>query len=133
MGAQRMSLLAVSEAQKRLFALAGTVHAEEVPLAEAFGRWLGRDVKALRDQPWASLSAMDGYAIRHADLPGHWSVTGERAAGGEGAPKVNEREAVGNFTGAVMPKGADSIGRAHVGIPVTNEQHVCSTLLEKNK
>src|SRR3546814_4667734 len=75
MGAQRMSLLAVSEAQKRLFALAGTVHAEEVPLAEAFGRWLGRDVKALRDQPWASLSAMDGYAIRHADLPGPWSVT----------------------------------------------------------
>src|SRR3546814_14144193 len=87
MGAQRMSLLAVSEAQKRLFALAGTVHAEEVPLAEAFGRWLGRDVNALRDQPWASLSAMDGYAIRHADLPGPWSVTGESAAGGEGADR----------------------------------------------
>src|SRR3546814_2545955 len=90
MGAQRMSLLAVSEAQKRLFALAGTVHAEEVPLAEAFGRWLGRDVKALRDQPWASLSAMDGYAIRHADLPGPWSVTGESAAGGAGAPTRSE-------------------------------------------
>ncbi|HEY9578700.1 MAG TPA: gephyrin-like molybdotransferase Glp [Rhizorhapis sp.] len=104
-----MSLLAVSEAQKRLFALAGTVHAEEVPLAEAFGRWLGRDVKALRDQPWASLSAMDGYAIRHADLPGPWSVTGESAAGGEGAPKVNAREAVRIFTGAAMPKGADCV------------------------
>src|SRR3546814_13631100 len=106
MGAQRMSLLAVSEAQKRLFALAGTVHAEEVPLAEAFGRWLGRDVKALRDQPWASLSAMDGYATRHADLPGPWSVTGESAAGGEGPPKENAREAVRIFTGAAMSNGA---------------------------
>src|SRR3546814_14527019 len=102
MGAQRIDLLAVSEAQKGLFAVAGTVHAEEVPLAEAFGRWLGRDVKALRDQPWARLSAMDGYANRHADLLGPWSVTGERAAGGEGGPKVNAREAVRIFTGPAM-------------------------------
>src|SRR3546814_4462049 len=109
MGARRVLFLSFTEAQKRLCALAGTVHAEEVPLAEAFGRWLGRDVKALRDQPWASLSAMVGYAIRHADLLGPWSVTGESAAGGEGAPKVNAREAVRIFTGAAMPKGADCV------------------------
>src|SRR3546814_5823539 len=52
---------------------------------------------------------MDGYAIRHADLPGPWSVTGESAAGGEGAPKVNAREAVRIFTGAAMPEGADCV------------------------
>src|SRR3546814_1431313 len=44
-----------------------------------------------------------------ADLPGPWSVTGEIAAGGEGAPKVNAREAVRIFTGAAMPKGADCV------------------------
>src|SRR3546814_18950599 len=52
---------------------------------------------------------MDGYAIRHTDLPGPWSVTGESAAGGEGAPKVNAREAVRIFTGAAMPEGADCV------------------------
>jgi molybdopterin molybdotransferase len=66
---------------------------------------------ALRDQPWSDLSAMDGYAIRYASLPGPWTVIGESAAGGDSALEIgpHPHEAVRIFTGAAMPKGADCV------------------------
>ena len=104
-----MSLLPVSIAQQRLFALAPRVPAETVPLAEAAGRWLARDLPALRTQPSADLSAMDGYAIRFADLPGPMSVIGESAAGRPFGAPMAAGQAVRIFTGAVMPPGADTV------------------------
>ena len=74
------ALLPVAEAQARLFALAPRVAAEAVPLADAAGRWVAADIVARRTQPAAALSAMDGYAIRFADMPGPWRVIGESAA-----------------------------------------------------
>jgi molybdopterin molybdotransferase len=52
---------------------------------------------------------MDGYALRFAELPGPWTVTGESAAGGSVAPPLGPHEAARIFTGAPVPPGADTI------------------------
>jgi molybdopterin molybdotransferase len=104
-----MSLLPVEDAQRRLLALAQPRPAEDVPLAHAAGRYAGADVRALRTQPAADLSAMDGYAIRHADLPGPFRLIGESAAGRPFTGAVAAGETVRIFTGAAMPPGADCV------------------------
>ena len=105
-----MSLLAVEEAQARLLAVAEPLPAERLDLLAARGRYLAEPLVALRDQPWADLSAMDGYAIRHADLPGPWRIAGASQAGGT-PPTATLRpgEAMRIFTGAPLPPGADCI------------------------
>jgi len=104
-----MALLPIAEAQARLLALAGRTPVETVPLAEAVGRWAAEPVVARRTQPETDLSAMDGYAIRFADLPGPWRVIGESAAGKGFAGTAGPGEAVRIFTGAPMPAGADTV------------------------
>ncbi|BBC99946.1 MULTISPECIES: molybdopterin molybdotransferase MoeA [Sphingobium] len=104
-----MSLLPVAEAQARLFALADRLPVETVPIAQAVGRWLSQDIAALRDQPWADLSAMDGYAVRASEMPGPWRVTAESAAGTGLQPALGPGEASRIFTGAPLPPGADAI------------------------
>lgn len=104
-----MSLLPVATAQARLFAMAPRVDAVRVPLVKAVGHWLAEDVHAARTQPAADLSAMDGYAVRFADLPGPLDVIGESAAGRPFGGAVSEGEAVRIFTGAVLPTGADTV------------------------
>jgi len=102
-------LLPVGEAQRRLLALAPVLPVETVPLLAAAGRWAAEPVAATRDQPWADLSAMDGYAIRHAELPGPWRVVGESAAGGGLPAPLPPGAALRIFTGAPMPPGADCV------------------------
>lgn len=104
-----MSLLPVAEAQARLFALASRLPVENVPIGESVGRWLAQDLTALRDQPWADLSAMDGYAVRAAEMPGPWRVTAESAAGTGIQPPLPPGEASRIFTGAPLPPGANAI------------------------
>jgi len=104
-----VTLVPVAEAQSRLFALAAPVAPETLPLRAAAGRWAAEDVPALRTQPAADLSAMDGYAIRFADLPGPWRVLGESAAGKPFAGTVGPGEATRIFTGAALPAGADTV------------------------
>jgi molybdopterin molybdotransferase len=98
-----------AEALARLLALADPVDVQTLPLIEAAGRWAAKPVIALRTQPARDLSAMDGYAIRHADLPGPWLVIGESAAGVPFTGSIASGEAVRIFTGAAIPDGADSI------------------------
>ncbi|GAA3721177.1 molybdopterin molybdotransferase MoeA [Sphingomonas cynarae] len=102
-------LLPVAEAQARLLAMARPVTEEQVPLRLAAGRWAATDIAARRTQPAADLSAMDGYAIRFADLPGPWRVIGESAAGKPFAGSIGPGEATRIFTGAAMPAGADTV------------------------
>ncbi len=102
-------MISVEEAQARILALKAPVETERVALNEAAGRWAAEDVAALRTQPARELSAMDGYAIRFADAAGPWTVIGESAAGTQFAGKVETGEAVRIFTGAVVPKGADTV------------------------
>ncbi|WP_034161319.1 molybdopterin molybdotransferase MoeA [Sphingomonas sp. ERG5] len=102
-------LIPVAEAQARLFDLAPRVASETLPLRLAAGRWAAGDILARRTQPAADLSAMDGYAIRFADLPGPFTLIGESAAGRPFAGKVGPTETVRIFTGAAMPEGADTV------------------------
>jgi molybdopterin molybdotransferase len=102
-------MIALEEAQARIFALKDPVETERAPLAEAAGRWAAEDVLALRTQPARNLSAMDGYAVRFADSGGPWRVIGESAAGRRFTGSASQGDAVRIFTGAVMPDGCDTV------------------------
>ena len=102
-------LLSLEDAQSRLLALARPLPATDLPVAEASGRWLAGNVTALRSQPPDPMSAMDGYAVRQADMPGPWQVIGESAAGHPFQGMVGPGEAVRIATGAVLPAGADMV------------------------
>lgn len=103
-------LLPVEHAQARLLELATPLPVVDMPLSKAHGRYLAEPLLALRDQPWTDLSAMDGYAIRFADLPGPWTLAGEIAAGAvPGSQPLQAGTAIRIFTGAPMPPGADTV------------------------
>lgn len=108
-----MSLLSVEEALRRVLAsVEPLVDTEELPLAACAGRTLARDLTALHDQPPFPASAMDGYAVRVADIsaiPATLQVIGASAAGHGFAGAVGSGEAVRIFTGAPIPAGADAI------------------------
>ena len=107
-----MALMAVAEALQHVLADARPLPAETVALDEALGRVLTDDVVALRTQPPAALSAMDGYAVRGSDValaPITLKVIGEVAAGHPFAGKVGPGEAARIFTGGVMPAGSDTV------------------------
>ena len=86
---------------------------ERVTLGAARGRATAGDVKAPVDLPPFDNSAVDGYAVRHADLKPdgdtRLAVSGRLTAGARAAPALNSGEAVRIFTGAAMPKGADTV------------------------
>ena len=84
---------------------------ETVALAAAAGRRLAERVAAQVNQPPADVSAMDGYAVRHADMKvgARLTVTGESRAGTPFAGSVGPGQAVRIFTGAHVPNGADHV------------------------
>jgi molybdopterin molybdotransferase len=102
-------LLPVADAQARVLALGAPVESVEVTLFEALGRWAAAPVVARRTQPARDVSAMDGYALRFADLPGPFRVVGESAAGMPYPGDLAPGEAVRIFTGAMMPGGSDTV------------------------
>src|SRR5437868_1014034 len=89
------------------------VEEETAALAEAAGRVLARDLAAGFDLPPHPNSAVDGYAIAHADLsPDRETVlpVGGRAAAGHPLDRPAIRgEAIRIFTGAPMPDGTDTV------------------------
>jgi molybdopterin molybdotransferase len=104
-----LNLIPVEEAQGRALRLASPLAGENVPLAKCSGRWLTDDIVAQRAQPWADLSAMDGYALRHADLTGPLAIIGESITGGPLPPPLAPGAACRIFTGAPLPLGADTV------------------------
>ncbi len=105
-----MKLLPVEEARARMSAGLAPGPAETVALADAVGRVLAEDVTAGRDQPPYDASAMDGWAVRQADLGGGpLRVQGESAAGRPFAGPLAPGAAVRVFTGAAVPAGADRV------------------------
>ena len=107
-----MALLPVDEALRRLLEGAGPVGQETVPLDEAAGRVLAGPLHALRTQPPFDASAMDGYAVRAADVaeaPARLTVIGSAPAGKPFGGAVGPGQAVRIFTGAPVPSGADTI------------------------
>ncbi|HEY4405364.1 MAG TPA: gephyrin-like molybdotransferase Glp [Xanthobacteraceae bacterium] len=86
---------------------------ETVPLAAAYGRVLAGDIAAPIDLPPFDNSAVDGYAVRAADLDRAAETrlaVGERVTAGRAAARaLKPGAAVRIFTGAPMPAGADTV------------------------
>jgi molybdopterin molybdotransferase len=103
-------MLSLEDASARLQARARLTDVERVRLDAALGRVLAepRVVASLDVPPFAN-SAMDGYAVRAADVPGELRVVGESAAGTSEIPIVEPGTAVAIATGAPMPGGADTV------------------------
>jgi len=107
-----MALMPVAEALQRVLADARPLPAVAVALDAAIGRVLADDLAALRTQPPAAVSAMDGYAVRANDVtqaPATLKLIGEVAAGHPFDGEVKAGEAARIFTGGVMPEGADTV------------------------
>ena len=86
---------------------------ETVALARAAGRVLAEDITATRNVPPHDNSAVDGYAVRHADVPDsgqtELEIIDRAAAGHPASATVGAGQAIRIFTGAAMPAGADSV------------------------
>ncbi len=102
-------LLPLEAAQARLLALATPLPIEEARLAEACGRPLARDLVARLTQPPADVSAMDGYALRFAELGHPLRLVGTSAAGAPLGASLGPGEAARILTGGHVPAGADTI------------------------
>jgi len=86
---------------------------ERVPLRTARGRVTAVDIKAPIDLPPFDNSAVDGYAVRHADLKAKadssLAIAGRLTAGQRPDIALKPGEAIRIFTGAAMPAGADTV------------------------
>ncbi|MEM8726349.1 MAG: molybdopterin molybdotransferase MoeA [Pseudomonadota bacterium] len=99
-------LLALEDAQRRLLALAPQLPIETLPAEESVGRYLASDLVAVRTQPPADLSAMDGYAIAGE---GPWQRAGESRAGAPFEGALEPGQCTRISTGAHMPEGSDRV------------------------
>jgi molybdopterin molybdotransferase len=107
-------MISVADAQARILAsIARPTEPETVPLGQALGRVSAREVTAPFDVPPVDNSAVDGYAVRSADLDPRGSVAlrivGDVAAGATFEGQVGAGDAVRIMTGAPMPTGADTV------------------------
>ncbi|MEN0062603.1 MAG: gephyrin-like molybdotransferase Glp [Myxococcota bacterium] len=104
----------ISADEARRLATEGLVplDAETVPLHEALHRAAARDIAATRPLPGFHNSAMDGYAVRHADLAGDAPrlPIGMKISAGDAADRQLPPGTVARiFTGAPLPQGADTV------------------------
>src|SRR5215469_13414754 len=100
--------MSVAEALGRVLDGVAPLAGEETALAEAHGRVLAASVAALRTQPPADVSAMDGYAVRAEDVvttPATLAVVGEVAAGHPFTGTLGKGQSARIFTGGVLPPG----------------------------
>ncbi|MDD4911895.1 MAG: molybdopterin molybdotransferase MoeA [Sideroxydans sp.] len=109
-----MEHLKVSEAQQIIIDAVATMGVESVVLAQSLGRVLGEDICANRDQPPYDVSAMDGYALRSADVvnaPVTLEVIEDIKAGDMPSKTVQAGQCARIMTGAPLPQGADAVLR----------------------
>lgn len=107
-----MAMIPASEAMNLVLDNLPRTCTEQVALADGLDRVLAEDVIARLTQPWSDVSAMDGYAVRAADVatvPVTLDVIGESPAGGAFDGTLEPGQAVRIFTGAPLPQGADAI------------------------
>lgn len=107
-----MSLVPVDEALRRILDGVAPLGGEQIPLSQARGRALASDLTSLRQQPPFPASAMDGYAVRHADAANagaSLTLIGESVAGRGFHEPMPQGACVRIFTGAPVPEGADTI------------------------
>lgn len=107
-------MISVQEGQARILAQVTSVAPPQVlPLPEALGRVLGEDLRATIDVPPTDNSAVDGYAVAHAEVAAgsHRSlrVVADLPAGAVFDGSLAAGETVRIMTGAPMPEGADTV------------------------
>jgi molybdopterin molybdotransferase len=108
------ALLGVDEALARIDErVVPVVGSETVMVRAACGRILAENVVAAMNLPPHANSAIDGYAVRHADLASdretELPIGGRAAAGHPLGRAISPGEAIRIFTGAPMPEGADTV------------------------
>lgn len=104
--------LGFDAAQALLAAIARPLGTESVSIAKAGRRVLAEPVRAAMDIPRQDLAAMDGFAVREADLAAglrDFTVTGAAYPGVPWRGEVAPGEAVRIMTGALMPASADRV------------------------
>ncbi len=102
-------MLTIEEALARVLAHIPPNGAERASLAEAHGRVLAEDVYSPSALPPWPASAMDGFAVRAADVPGEFRVLETVAAGRVPTHTVVPGTAIRIMTGAPLPDGADAV------------------------
>lgn len=94
---------------------------EGCPLQQAKGRVLAQTLFATLDLPPANNSAMDGYAIRHADsTPGHHFPVQQRCFAGDTPEVLQKGKTIRLFTGSLIPEDADTVVMQEDGLEVDN-------------
>lgn len=108
--------MSVDEAREAVLASIGALPEVEVELTEALGMTLAEDVAAGYDIPPFDNSAMDGYAVRAADIagaspqrPAELFILGDLPAGRAPGVSVERGQALRIMTGAPLPRGADAV------------------------
>ena len=106
-----MSFLSYEESMELLNALeVGALRQEKLFLNDALGRYLAEDIVADENSPSQPTSAMDGYAVLHSDLAsGCIKILGDNPAGSDEQREVRAGNCIKTFTGAGMPRGADTL------------------------
>lgn len=105
-------MITLADATARVLAAAEPLDALDLPLAQAGGSVLRDDLVADLDAPPFDASAMDGYAVRAADLvdlPVRLEVVATSSCGHPSSTEVRPGTAVRILTGAVVPPGADCV------------------------
>jgi molybdopterin molybdotransferase len=117
-------LLSIDEALARVLARVKPLELEPVSVADAAGRVLAEDVVSLIDLPPFPSSAMDGFAIRAADVPGELPIVFRIAAGVPAERPLETGEAMQISTGGTVPAGADAVAPIEAVVENDNSVHV---------
>jgi len=109
-------MISVEEARKRVLDMVAVLDTVELPLEECLGLFLAEEVFSSVDLPPFDNSAMDGYAVRAADVAGaeqgspvRLEVLEDLPAGYVAESEVGPGQSVRIMTGAPLPRGADTV------------------------
>lgn len=109
-------MISVEEALGKVLSYIKVLDAVETPLLQCLGQVLDQDIYSSIDIPPSDNSAMDGYAVKAADItsvsassPVYLDIIGESKAGTISDTKVKTHTTVRIMTGATLPRGADTV------------------------
>jgi molybdopterin molybdotransferase len=108
---ERQLVIPFGEALSIVESQGGRLDSEQVPLAEAAGRYLVTDLRSSIDNPPFTKAAMDGYALRANDRAPELRILETIAAGSVPTQEIRPGTCSRIMTGAVLPEGADKVHR----------------------
>ncbi len=123
-------LIDVADALTLLIEKAGDLGTQTVPLEQAYGARLAADLKAKVSRPPTAVSAMDGYAVRLADVAAagaRLTIVANAPAGHPTSTPIQAGECARIFTGAPMPDGADHVVMQENTTRESDDVVICNT------